>query len=278
MSDVTKHLTGSGNVVLIAGGGKVYTDIAARFCRSEKNVEEIIASPYSKQIVEAIISSGHLAATEFDYWIFGVEGYSRVCEAQLVRKRLASYLIKSGREELNGKRKFEVCIPRTIETFSTVVKLQDTNGKPVNIRINSDTLLKIMSDWYDEGIKQHIPEEDLRYLKPQATMFRAIIGMNTHSLYDWFKIRCCKRAQLEIRNMANQMLAICKEHAPDLFAHAGPSCIVYGYCPENDRQHPSCRGHVLPKKEVDRILQVVKEHNWTADALEELRYQEDDLK
>ena len=34
---------------------------------------------------------------EFDFFLFGVEGYSRVTEVQLVRKRLASYLIKSGR-------------------------------------------------------------------------------------------------------------------------------------------------------------------------------------
>lgn len=278
MSEVIKHPAGHGKVTLIAGGGKIYTDIAARFCRSEKSVEEIIASPYSKEIVESIVSSGHLAATEFDTWIFGVEGYSRVCETQLVRKRIASYLIKSGREELDGKRKFEVCIPRSVENFSTLVKVKDAGKHPVTLQVDSDLLLKLISDWYDEGIRQGVPEEDLRFLKPQATMFKAIISMNTHSLIDWFKIRCCKRAQHEIRDMANQMLGICKKHAPDLFAHAGPSCVVYGYCPENERQHPSCRGRVMTKKNADRILQIAQKRNFTPEDLEELRRQEDDLK
>ena len=96
--------TGNGKVVLLAGGGKIYTDIAARFVRSERSLEEIVASPYSRQIVRNILESGHRAALEFDFFLFGVEGYSRVTETQLVRKRLASYLIKSGRAELGGKR------------------------------------------------------------------------------------------------------------------------------------------------------------------------------
>ena len=48
--------TGNGTVVLIAGGGKIYTDIAARFVRSERSVEEIAASPYSREIVKNILA------------------------------------------------------------------------------------------------------------------------------------------------------------------------------------------------------------------------------
>ncbi len=81
---------GDGKVVLLAGGGKIFTDIAARFVRSEKSLEEIVASPYDRRLVHNIINSGHKAAVEFDYFVFGVEGYSRVTEAQLVRKRIAS--------------------------------------------------------------------------------------------------------------------------------------------------------------------------------------------
>ena len=102
---------GKGNVVLIAGGGKVYSEIAAKFCRSEKAVDDIIASPYNKKLIQNIISSNHKAAIEFDWFIFGIEGYSRVTETQLVRKRMASYMINSGRAELNGKRKYSVVLP-----------------------------------------------------------------------------------------------------------------------------------------------------------------------
>lgn len=49
---LNEYYTGQGKVVLIAGGGKVYTDIAARFVSSERDLEDIVASPYSKTIVQ----------------------------------------------------------------------------------------------------------------------------------------------------------------------------------------------------------------------------------
>ena len=57
-----EKFTGQGKVVLLAGGGKIFTDIAARFVRSERSLEEIAASPYSKQIVRNILDSNHRAA------------------------------------------------------------------------------------------------------------------------------------------------------------------------------------------------------------------------
>ena len=66
---------GEGKVYLLNKGGKVWTDIAARFVRSERPVEEIIQSDYDPKIVRNILESGHYAATEFDLLLFGVEGY-----------------------------------------------------------------------------------------------------------------------------------------------------------------------------------------------------------
>lgn len=226
--------TGNGKVYLISGGGKTYADIAARFVRSERDVAEIITSPHSPAIIKNLLSSGHKSALEFDYFIFAVEGYSRVCETQLVRKRHASFMIKSGREELNGNRKFSVVFPKSLEA------------------LNPCELFSQIEALYAKGLELGIPEEDLRYLKPQATEFRGIVAMNAHALLDFFAVRCCKNAQAEIRDMANKMLKLCKEASPDLFANAGPNCVQLGYCPENDRQHSSCK--VIRKDEALRRL------------------------
>lgn len=227
---------GNGTVALIAGGGKVYADIAARFCSSERPLSEIIASPYSPAIVHNLVSSGHLAALEFDYFIFGVEGYSRVCEAQLVRKRLASYMIKSGRFQLGNKREFSVVYPEPVALYTSNITLPDGH-KTV---LSGSQLAEIIEQWYTHASTGGMKDEDLRYLKPQATEFRAIIGMNAHALRDWFMIRCCRNAQAEIRDMAWKMLRLCQQHAPDLFEGSGPSCEVLGYCPEGDRQNKHC--------------------------------------
>ena len=276
---VTERHTGEGNVVLIAGGGKIYTDIAARFVRSERPLEEIIASPYAKSIVENILECGHRAALEFDFFLFGVEGYSRVTEVQLVRKRLASYLIKSGRAELGGKRQFSVVYPERINNLTASVsvpteRLSTSDGrlvqdafpdcKTLSLKVDARFLTALTEEWYEQGLAQGMPEEDLRYLKPQATEFKAIIGMNAHALLDWFAIRCCKNAQHEIRDLATKMLKLCKNAAPDLFRDAGASCVQLGYCPENKAQNAQCR-HVLTKKEALHILAEHKKTRGKAD-------------
>lgn len=261
--------TGNGKVVLIAGGGKIYTDIAARFVKSERPLEEIIASPYSKTIVDNILTCGHKAALEFDFFLFGVEGFSRVTEIQLVRKRLASYLIKSGRPDLSGKRLFSIVYPEKIANFAAPVSIpiefcSTSSGKPlinnvknsddITVHVNTRLLAEITEQWYETGVQLGLPEEDLRYMKPQATEFKAIIGMNAHALHDWFSIRCCLNAQEEIRDLATKMLRLCRNVAPDLFQNSGASCLQLGYCPENKAQNKHCVGKTVTKEEALRIL------------------------
>ena len=239
---------GDGRVVLLAGGGKVYTDVAARFTRSERGLDDIVSSPYNADLVRSIVDKGHLAATEFDYFLFGVEGYSRVTEVQLVRKRIANYLIKSGRVDKHGKRSFDVVLPEGILSHTAPCTLPD--GRTV--ALSAQDILSLTEQWYDSGVEAGYKEEELRYVKPQATEFKALIGMNAHALLDWFKIRCCMNAQAEIRDLAWKMLRLCKEAAPALFETAGPSCASLGYCPENDFQNPVCK--VIRKADALELL------------------------
>ncbi len=259
---------GDGNVVLIAGGGKCYTDIAARFVGSEKKLEDILASPYDAKIVKNILNRGHLAATEFDNFIFGIEGYARVTEIQLVRKRLASYLIKSGRKEKEGKRSFDIVLPYSVRNVESYGPLYDNlflknedeysplSSDNIYLKVNSFNLLEWTEEWYNHGIDIGVPEEDLRYMKQQATEFKAIISMNAHGLIDWLKIRCCLNAQTEIRDLATKMLRLCKQSSPDLFVNAGASCVALGYCPENGGQNKMCK-----KIKHSEVLELIKSRN-----------------
>ena len=76
-----------------------------------------------------------------------------------------------------------------------------------------------------------IPAEDARFILPNACETRMIVTMNARELLHFFSLRCCKRAQWEIRAVADEMLRLCKEVAPEIFAKAGPGC-VRGHCPE----------------------------------------------
>jgi len=267
---MNRSYVGDGKVILIAGGGRIYSDVAARFVRSERMLEEIIATPYSKKLVRKIVDSSHKSVLEFDYFLFGVEGYARVTEVQLVRKRIASYMIKTGRVDKRGKRSFDIVVPQEIEDVKhscemPVSRLKLVDGTPLGtllpeecgsiyVEVDSELILRMIEGWYEQGIESGVSEENLRYLKPQATEFKALIGMNAHALIDWFTIRCCRNAQTGIRDMANKMLRICRETAPDLFDAAGPNCRVLGYCPENESQNDRCKGRIPTKNEALKYL------------------------
>jgi thymidylate synthase (FAD) len=55
--------------------------------------------------------------------------------------------------------------------------------------------------------------------------------MNCRELLHFFSLRTCNRAQWEIRQLADEMLEICRKRCPAIFANAGPGC-VRGHCPE----------------------------------------------
>ena len=74
--------------------------------------------------------------------------------------------------------------------------------------------------------------ENARYVLPNATESKIVVTMNTRSLLNFFKLRCCNRAQDEIRDLADKMLIEVKAVAPNLFKNAGAPC-VKGKCPES---------------------------------------------
>ena len=90
-----------------------------------------------------------------------------------------------------------------------------------------------ISDLYSEMISHDIPAEDARYILPNACETKIIVTMNARELLHFFKIRCCNRAQWEIRQMSEEMLKLCLEVAPSIFKHAGPGCVTEK-CPEGE--------------------------------------------
>jgi thymidylate synthase (FAD) len=91
----------------------------------------------------------------------------------------------------------------------------------------SETVHKAYAQLIDMGI----PAEDARYILPNATETKIIMTMNARELLHFFALRCCQRAQWEIRDMSIEMLQLARNVAPIIFRSAGPGC-VNGPCPE----------------------------------------------
>lgn len=73
--------------------------------------------------------------------------------------------------------------------------------------------------------------EDARFVLPNAAETKMTMTMNVRELMHFFTVRCCNRAQWEIREVAWRMLEEVLKVAPELFVTAGPSC-VRGGCSE----------------------------------------------
>lgn len=69
---------------------------------------------------------------------------------------------------------------------------------------------------------------------PEGEMTELVMTMNARELRHFFSLRCCNRAQWEIRDLAWRMLEEVRVVAPALFKDAGPGC-VHGACPEGKR-------------------------------------------
>ena len=82
-----------------------------------------------------------------------------------------------------------------------------------------------------EGRGRESVQEDARFVLPNAAETKIVVTMNARELRHFFHVRCCNRAQWEIRDLAWRMRGMVKELAPNLFERTGPSCL-YGSCQE----------------------------------------------
>lgn len=172
------------------------------------------------------LDSGHESVAEHAVFTFQVEGISRACSHQLVRHRLASYSQQSQRYV--NMDDFEYVVPASIKNHE---KTWDEDGKTDVDKWFRNTM-EALADMYHSLIEEGIPEEDARYILPNACTTNITVSMNARELRHFFSERCCERAQWEIRRLAVRMLEQVRGVAPVLFEDAGPKCQRLGYCPE----------------------------------------------
>ncbi len=196
---------------------------AARLCYSASSVGELMDRSRSEDqgsFIEKIVSMGHLSVLEHATFTFGIEGISRACSHQLVRHRIASFSQQSQRY-VSHEKHFEAVIPPTIEADPELRELFDRS-------------LAQIHEVYGRLIEAGVPAEDARFVLPNAAATKIVVTMNGRELRHFFELRCCERAQWEIRAMAVEMLRLARAVSPVLFGSAGPGCIA-GHCPEGKK-------------------------------------------
>ena len=193
---------------------------AAKLCYAKSDVDTLMENLTAEKVeefIERLAELGHQSPIEHASYTFAVEGVSRALLAQLTRHRIASYSVQSQRYVDKGD--FDYIVPPSIAANPETAEM-------------FERCMDMLDTYYAYFAFAGIPNEDARFVLPNACDTRIIFTMNARSLHNFFRLRCCNRAQWEIRAMADQMLKLVREVSPALFRHAGPSCAVSGVCSE----------------------------------------------
>lgn len=197
--------------------------LAAKMCYARIGVDDLITRVEEKnqgQFLRSIVSMGHLSVLEHASFTFIIEGVSRALLAQITRHRIASFSVQSQRY-VSLADGFQYIIPPRIQALGT------------NAVTEFERQMEQMHLWYTQWQERLGADsnEDARFVLPNACETRMTLTMNARELLHFFSLRCCERAQWEIRALAVEMLRLCKEKAPVIFENAGPAC-VRGACSE----------------------------------------------
>ncbi|HEY4543347.1 MAG TPA: FAD-dependent thymidylate synthase, partial [Tissierellaceae bacterium] len=180
---------------------------AAKLCYSPVGVDEIEANLNDDNIdsfLNMLIDMGHESPIEHVSFTFAVEGVSRTLTHQLVRHRIASFSQQSQRYVKLDQ--FEYIIPPAIEENEKAkeifLKAMQEDQKAYDLIAE-----ELFNKYYSENIKEGLSErkaksaaekkaiEDARYVFPNACETKIVFTMNARTLLNFFRLRCCNRAQ-----------------------------------------------------------------------------------
>ena len=155
----------------------------------------------SMGLVKHLYAGGHHSVFEHIYFTFKIEGISRACSHQLVRHRHCSFTQRSQR--YCSEDGFEYVTPPTIGDGRFTNDMED------------------IMDWYEEYQRRGVPNEDARYILPNACATSLYLSCNLRELIHMANERLCVRAQWEIRDLVK---AMCELVDPQLQFMLVPKC------------------------------------------------------
>ena len=210
---------------------------AAKLCYSNADsIDDLmdgLTPENTSKFIRRLVVNHHFSPFEHASFTFAIEGISRVTMSQATRHRIASFSVQSQRYvSMNN---FDVVIPDAIkDSFETKKVFTDAieDQKEKYEWLRDALIYKYKSQGMDQTAAEKKANEDARYILPNAATTRMIVTMNARSLMNFFNLRCCSRAQWEIRELAEEMFKLVYRVSPNLFSNAGPNCVSEGICPE----------------------------------------------
>lgn len=156
----------------------------------------------ARKMIKAIIKSGHESCIEHASVTFELDEISRVVTHEIVRHRLASFSQRSQRYVNEDKPQY--IVPNEIK------------GNP-HAEGCFYKAMEVAWKYYKELQNMGFKNEIARYVLPNACSTKICFTANFRTLRNFLKLRCSKRAQPEIRELAYIMLDKLIKIAPSCF-------------------------------------------------------------
>ncbi len=216
---------------------------AAKLCYAKSDVDTLLdglTPEKTEKFLDMLAGLGHESPVEHASFTFAIEGVSRTLLAQITRHRIASFSVQSQRYV--DKSNFSYILPPAIaavpearEEFIRAMEEDAEHYESLREKLIEGHTARLISEGKDEADARKAAEkmanEDARFVLPGACDTRMIVTMNARALRNFFRLRCCSRAQWEIRELAWEMLHLVRGVCPNLFGLSGPACLS-GPCPE----------------------------------------------
>ena len=207
---------------------------AAKLCYASADIDTVmdgLTPEKTERFLNMLTELGHESPIEHVTFTFGIEGVSRALLAQITRHRIASFSVQSQRYVKENTLTY-ITPPAVAEDPETAALYEQTMTDIYAAYQNlAATLEQKYSATMDAKAAQKKAIEDARFVLPNACATKMMMTMNARSLLNFFSLRCCNRAQWEIRALATEMCKLVRKVAPTLFRFAGPPC-VRGKCAE----------------------------------------------
>lgn len=155
---------------------------------------------YSEGRVQTCYRKGHMSVFEHVSATFKVSDVSRACTHQLVRHRVASYSQKSQRYS-----KFDDSYLSKDDWYVIPPDISNGNTQGFSEWEYKNQMRKAMT-CYLAAIRNGAKPEDARFVLPEATKTDIVCTMNLREIYHFLDTRCSKKAQWEIREVAEDLL------------------------------------------------------------------------
>lgn len=213
---------------------------AAKLCYASADIDTVmdgLTEEKTESFLQMLTDIGHESPIEHASFTFGIEGVSRSLLAQITRHRIASFSVQSQRyvngthftfvtpPEIAGipgaAKEFQQAMEEAFRHYESLAgKLKEKHEKTFLAAGDNEKTAKRKAE------KKAI--EDARFVLPNACTTKMLCTMNARALLNFFSLRCCRRAQWEIQDLAVKMLAEVKKVAPVMFEKAGPPCLRGG--------------------------------------------------